>query len=348
MLRQYLSILSTPTSRRILNSSIHTTKPIPHHRRILTSYHTTTILRQFSKGYQNGQQLFQGGGSKTALVIGSSGSLGSTVAKRLKSHHDCVVIGSDIHPPSQDRVDAIDAFLHLSNNDDTSNENEIISIDSLHYELRDGIQNLFKENDSIELDAIIVASGGFAMDEDNNTTANANENNSIGSVYETMLQMNFYPVIAAGEIAKQYMTQNNDGLFVIIGALSALSPAPGMIAYSSSKAAAQYYIQTMGAMTGRALHREHKISRTSDMGHELRRKHACLDSMTALGLLPVMLDTKSNRDALPRDDFSQWTKPIDIAKEVGVWMDTPAMRPHSGSLMKVLTKDGETQFVLAR
>lgn len=277
-------------------------------------------------------------GSKTALIVGSSGSLGSTIANRLKKHHDCIVIGTDIHPPSQERANSIDGFIELPND---STDQRKISIDGLHHSLREGLRNLYNDNDDeIELDAIVVASGGFSMDEDDQFT--------IGEVYENMLQMNYYPVIAAGEIAKKYMTSTNQGLFVMIGAMSALSPAPGMIAYSSSKAAAQYYIQTMGAMTGRALRKEHKISRESQMGYDLRRKHPSLDSMTALGILPIMLDTKSNRDALPKEDFSQWTKPMDIAKEIGSWVDMPALRPHSGSLVKVLTKDGETQFVLAR
>ena len=278
-------------------------------------------------------------GSKTALVVGSSGSLGSTIAHRLKKHHDCIVIGTDIHPPSQERVNSIDGFIQLPNG---STDERKISIDGLHHSLRDGLRNLYNDNDDeIELDAIVIASGGFSMDQND-------QEENIGEVYENMFQMNYFPVIAAGEIAKKYMTTTNQGLFVMIGAMSALSPAPGMIAYSSSKAAAQYYIQTMGAMTGRALQKEHKISRESQMGYDLRRKHPCLDSMTALGILPIMLDTKSNRDALPKEDFSQWTKPMDIAKEIGSWVDMPALRPHSGSLVKVLTKDGETQFVLAR
>lgn len=74
----------------------------------------------------------------------------------------------------------------------------------------------------------------------------------------------------------------------MIGAVAALSPAPGMIAYSSSKAAAQYYIQTIGAMTGKALIQEHKISRSSELGFELRKDNPCFDSMTTVGILPQM------------------------------------------------------------
>jgi len=262
-----------------------------------------------------------------------------------------------MYPPSEQRVKAIDAFIELPNgmdsnisssssdNDSDDYENNRISIDSIHEGLRSGMKNLYSGDDNIELDAIIVASGGFAMDDDNYDISTASTN---GMVYEKMFQMNYYPVVAAGEIAKEYLTPTNDGLFLTIGAVSALSPSPGMIAYSSSKAASHYYVQTLGAMTGRALRREHKISRESELGNDLRRKHPCLDCMTAVSMLPIMLDTDSNRDALPKDDFSQWTKPMDIAEEIGLWIDNPVVRPHSGSLIKVLTKDGETQFVLAR
>ena len=50
-------------------------------------------------------------------------------------------------------------------------------------------------------------------------------------------------------------------------------------------------------------------------------------------------------------DFSQWTRPDDIAAEIGMWMERPYARPHSGSLIKVFpnAKTGEgAVFTLAR
>jgi len=279
---------------------------------------------------------------KTTLIIGSSGSLGSTIASHLKSHHNCTVIGSDIYPPSADRVKSIDAFIQLSNDN--------ISIDTLIDGLNDGLHNVFNgiennEND-IELDAIICANGGFAMDYD---VLNNNDNDSsCGKVYDNMFQMNYYPVVAGGEIAKRYMTTTSDGLFVAFGAMAALSPAPGMFAYASSKVATHYYVQTLGAMTGKGLRKQFKIQRNSDMGIKMRQEGEYLDSMSVLGILPIMLDTQSNREALPNEDFSNWTKTIDIAKEVGFWIETPGLRPHSGSLVKAMTKDSKTDFLLAR
>ena len=302
---------------------------------------------------------------RTALVLGSSGSLGSSIASHLKSNHDCIVIGSDIHPPSKDRIDSVDAFIQLPNGLGTDNDgNDSITIDSLYHGLRDGLLNLYSgDEENILLDAIICANGGFAMDDDNinefefDNIINEHDDNhdtkptpNKGHVHETMLQMNYYPILAAGEIAKSYMSTKSktSTLFVAFGALAALSPAPNMTAYTSSKVLTHYYIQTIGSMTGNALKKEYKIQRTNEMGKKMRREGLYLDNMSALAILPIMLDTESNRQALPEEDFSRWTKGEDIAKEIGVWLETPDLRPHSGSLVKVVTKNNESQFKLVR
>lgn len=302
---------------------------------------------------------------RTALILGSSGSLGSSIGAYLKSNHDCIVIGSDIYPPPKDRIDSIDAFIQLPNGFDSDANSNSISIDSLYHGLRDGLRNLYNDNDEgVRLDAIICANGGFAMDDDNfddmdafddffDDQENKHDNKQPpkkGHVYETMLQMNYYPIVAAGELAKSYMSTKKDTstLFIAFGAVTALAPAPNMTAYTSSKVLSHYYIQTIGSMTGNALKKEYKIQRTNEMGKKMRREGLYLDNMSALGILPVMLDTDSNRRALPKEDFGCWTKGEDIAKEIGVWMDTPGLRPHSGSLVKVVTKNDESEFTLAR
>jgi len=39
-------------------------------------------------------------------------------------------------------------------------------------------------------------------------------------------------------------------------------------------------------------------------------------------VLPLTIDTASNRAAMPDEDFSQWTPPADIAVKILQWQDS--------------------------
>lgn len=129
-----------------------------------------------------------------------------------------------------------------------------------------------------------------------------------------------------------------------MGATAALSPTPGMIGYGVSKSAAHQFVQTLGATTGLAV--TTKSQRKE--GRMARRDKPSLDSLSVVGILPTVLDTPTNRAAMPDSNFDEWTKPIDIAQEIGTWVSTPPLRPHSGSLVKVFTNSEGTQFQLVR
>ena len=131
---------------------------------------------------------------------------------------------------------------------------------------------------------------------------------------------------------------------MVMGATAALSPTPGMIGYGVSKSAAHHFVQTLGATTGLAV--SSKALRHE--GRKARRHFESLDTMTVVGILPTMLDTPANRAANPDMDFDVCTKPLDIAKEIGTWISSPPLRPHSGSLVKVFTNAEGTHFQLAR
>ena len=75
-----------------------------------------------------------------------------------------------------------------------------------------------------------------------------------------------------------------------------------------------------------------------------------LNKLSVVGILPTTIDTPANREAMAGADFNQWTQSIDIAKEIGLWLREPALRPHSGSLVKVHPKkDGNgAEFQVAR
>ncbi len=70
-----------------------------------------------------------------------------------------------------------------------------------------------------------------------------------------------------------------------------------------------------------------------------------------------MLDTPSNRAMLGSDvdnhQYTKMVKPIHIANEIGEWIRNPYLRPHSGSLVKVIAKErmdgsGGANFHLVR
>ena len=111
------------------------------------------------------------------------------------------------------------------------------------------------------------------------------------------------------------------GLFVIIGASAALSPTPGMLGYGSAKSAAHHYLQSLGP--------------TSQEENDT----------ASVGILPLMIDTPANRAMLGaekdagNDRYSKMVNPMHIANEIGEWIQHPHLRPHSGSLVKVISKN---------
>lgn len=136
-----------------------------------------------------------------------------------------------------------------------------------------------------------------------------------------------------------------------MGASAALSPTPGMVGYGLSKTAAHQFVQTLGATTGKAVVPKKKRKE----GRRARIHGEYLDSLTAMAILPTTIDTPANRKANPKGRFDKWTKPMEIAKEIGNYIEHPALRPHSGSLVKVVSKSGNqedgssgTEFHLAR
>ncbi len=117
----------------------------------------------------------------------------------------------------------------------------------------------------------------------------------------------------------------------MIGAASALSPTPGLLAYGISKNAVHYAVQTLG--------QKGELIRIAEQ------------QPTVVALLPSMLDTPANRANAPEGtDYSKWTKVDHIAEELGLWITTPDLRPNSGSLVKVFShsKSGKAVFRLVR
>ena len=306
---------------------------------------------------------------KTALILGSSGCLGSALVGTLSrtfGKDEISIIGSDcVQPPdSQMEADQLDAFLPLPHPSTDP------SLGKMTTELLLGLKELDElskggsdsSESGLKLDAIICASGGWEGDpptvdaikadldptddmEEKLMIADAKEH---GDTVERMMRMNLYPVLAAGRAMDRYMA--SQGLFVAIGAAAALAPTPSMYAYGASKAAVHHYVQTLGASSGPKTGVGHKALRQK-ASVALRRDREYLDDLTALAVLPSMIDTPNNRRfAEPGADFDTWTKPEAIAKEIGAWLAKPYLRPNSGALIKVQSgkKGSDAVFNLVR
>jgi dihydropteridine reductase len=310
---------------------------------------------------------------KNALVMGSSGALGSVVAQYFMQHLGMDVLGADVAPelPSEWTNDTweLTQFCPLNATEGT--------VTALTQSLLQGVHQFVHESDESDpptkrwLDVIVVASGGWEMDpplvslqKENPPNLNAileHASNYLQTM-ERMRQKNFDPVLAASVVAQNYLNHRNrndpqhasfnGSLMVVLGATAALQPTPGMLAYGWTKHAAHFVIETLGASTGGGAGVGGDVSNLQDSklvrqaGRQVRQRVPAWDDLTVLGLLPTTLDTPSNRRTLlagvPKDEQAQvlatWIAPERIAREIGTWMATPALRPHSGALIKVMAQ----------
>ena len=281
---------------------------------------------------------------KTALVVGSSGALGSCVARHLSNDLGMRVIGSDVND-SPTTFEDLEEFVPIDEKD---------SLVNFTVNLSQGIDAFLKG--APNLDVIVCANGGWEGDptiaalsssSDPQTISERNLKLAAREYSESVMRMrhmNLDPVVASGFVAQHYMGE--EGLMVVLGATAALQPTPGMMGYGLAKASTHHFIQTLGASTGRSL--QSKSNRKE--GRRVRQHLKSLDELAVVGILPSMLDTATNREADPDGNFDSWTKPADIAEEIGRWINKPLLRPHSGSLVKVYSrKDGPgAHFELVR
>jgi len=132
---------------------------------------------------------------------------------------------------------------------------------------------------------------------------------------------------------------------VVIGATAALDSTPGMMGYGIAKSASHHIVTTIGATTGNAMG---DTKNKRKIGRRFRQHAENLDTLSVVGILPTTIDTPSNRKFNPNVDYSTWTKPRDIAEEIGRWIEVPPLRPHSGALVKVTSEESGSTFEIVR
>mmetsp|Transcript_7570 Transcript_7570/g.17063 ORF Transcript_7570/g.17063 Transcript_7570/m.17063 type:complete len:432 (-) Transcript_7570:2284-3579(-) len=357
-----------------------------NHRRCFskTTFNNNNNNDYFSDFNEFDDEGFSASRQKTALVVGSSGSLGRCLIKHLAKDLGVRVIGADVVPPREkDESYLTGGFVELPTIQTSETTTEPAALSDLTMALTDGLHQLLlgEEHEQAELDAVVCVAGAWEGDppppllpvfdqneefEDGNGDGSGDGDakeharrlwlaegaQAYAENIERMMGKNLYPVLAAGYASQHFMTdgnrqsqdeygefdpsdENNDGgLFVAIGATVALGGTPGMLGYGLSKVATHHYLQTLGESTSKAV--TSKSKRKLTRGLRLESKY--LNKLSVLGILPTTIDTHANREAMPGADFNQWTKSIDLAKEIGLWLREPALRPHSGSLIKVHPK----------
>lgn len=182
------------------------------------------------------------------------------------------------------------------------NDNDIVA----------NIEKLATRTDAM-VDSIFCVAGGWQG-------GNINDSNYKASI-DKMFQMNLDPALAAVHLASlSSLFTPSHGLVCLVGANAALYNSDmkvnvncsDMLGYGLSKTSTHFLVSTLA--------NDHKFKTTHT---------------TIVGICPEIIDTESNRKAMPTNDFSKWTKPSDIATKLTQWTADVATRPESGSLISI-------------
>jgi NAD(P)-dependent dehydrogenase (short-subunit alcohol dehydrogenase family) len=141
---------------------------------------------------------------KIALVLGSSGCLGRTVTRYLANQLDMQVLGADIVDLPDDTDTSLDAFISIPA------WNQRPSLGDVTAALVQGVSDNLADGE--ELDAIIIASGGWLGDPplpkpDLSLEEFIRGAKEYGENIDKLTQMNLYPVLAANYAANRFMAE---------------------------------------------------------------------------------------------------------------------------------------------
>lgn len=164
------------------------------------------------------------------------------------------------------------------------------------------VKNLFKEISGTQgqLDVLANLIGGFWMGGDISETPLENWNH--------MIKLNLTTAFLCVREAFAAMKAAG-GNIITVSAKAAQELPAGMAAYTTSKAAVLALTETVA-------------------------KEGAPFNIRANAILPGIIDTETNRRAMPDADFSKWVAPADIAKTI-VSLSSDAAGAVSGTAVKV-------------
>jgi NAD(P)-dependent dehydrogenase (short-subunit alcohol dehydrogenase family) len=127
--------------------------------------------------------------------------------------------------------------------------------------------------------------------------------------FDLMINVNLRIAFNAIRATLKPMISSRRGRIIAIGSRAAVEPSPNIAAYAISKAALVALVKNVAA-------------EVKDLG------------ITANMVLPSTIDTRANRAAMPKSDFSKWVTPESIAKLL-LWLVSDAAADVSGAVIPI-------------
>ena len=197
----------------------------------------------------------------------------------------------------------------------TANANILVNTTQSLIEQQQNIEENLKPllSSDVKLDAIFNVAGGWAGGNASSAQFLANS--------DLMWKQSVWSSLISASIASKYLTES--GVLTLPGAAAPLdlAPTPGMIGYGMAKAAV------------------HQLTKS------LADEKGGLPAHTFVAaILPITLDTPMNRKWMPNADFGSWTPLNYVAELFEKWLIEASQRPSNGSLVKLTTKDSQTEL----
>lgn len=149
------------------------------------------------------------------------------------------------------------------------------------------------------LDALVNTVGGWA--------GGAKAWDAGSDQLDRMLALNLRSGWVLARAAARVMVRRGSGAIVNVASKAGVEPSPGAAAYAASKAAAIAFVESLAA--------------------DLKGT-----GVRANSILPSVIDTPANREAMPKADHAKWPKPEEIARVILFLCDDDAALVHGAAI----------------
>lgn len=127
--------------------------------------------------------------------------------------------------------------------------------------------------------------------------------------WDYLLTLNLKSAFFCCKAALNQMLDQGYGKIILVGARGGITPVPGAAAYAVAKSGVHALTQAIAS-------------------------EVCGRNINVNAVLPGIIDTPANRQAMPDADFSQWVKPEDLAQVI-LFLASDAASGINGALIPV-------------